>query len=75
MVSKNNKKLIQDKNRRNVHQRFALRKFNVGLASVLVGVAFSLYGGGQLVAHADTTASAQNGGGTNWIRDWFAEAD
>lgn len=62
MVSKNNKKLIQEKNRRNVHQRFALRKFNVGVASVLVGVAFSLYGGGQLVAHADTTAPAQNGG-------------
>lgn len=62
MVSKNNKKLIQDKNRRNVHQRFALRKFNVGVASVLVGVAFSLYGGGQLVANADTTASTPNGG-------------
>ena len=55
MVSKNNRKLIESKNRKNEKQRFGLRKLNVGVASVLLGVTFSVYGGGQLVAHADTT--------------------
>ncbi|WP_251575486.1 DUF1542 domain-containing protein [Limosilactobacillus agrestimuris] len=55
MVSKNNRKLIASKNRENEKQRFGLRKLNVGVASVLLGVTFSVYGGGQLVAHADTT--------------------
>lgn len=55
MVSKNNRKLIASKNRKNEKQRFGLRKLNVGVASVLLGVTFSVYGGGQLVAHADTT--------------------
>ena len=54
MVSKNNKKLIAEKNRRNEKQRFAIRKLNVGVASVLLGITFSIYGGGQVVAHADT---------------------
>ncbi len=54
MVSKNNKKLIAEKNRRNEKQRFAIRKLNVGVASVLLGITFSIYGGGQAVAHADT---------------------
>ena len=53
MVSKNNKKLIAEKNRRNEKQRFAIRKLNVGVASVLLGITFSIYGGGQVVAHAD----------------------
>ncbi len=61
MVSKNNRKLIAEKNRKNEKQRFALRKLNVGVASVLLGVTFSIYGGGQMVAHADTT---DNGGQT-----------
>lgn len=39
-------------------QRFALRKLNVGVASVLLGITFSVYGGGQLVAHADTTGAS-----------------
>ncbi|MCI2030911.1 DUF1542 domain-containing protein, partial [Limosilactobacillus sp.] len=64
MVSKNNRKLIADKNRRNEKQRFGLRKLNVGVASVLLGVTFSLYGGGQIVAHADTTPKA-NGNGSD----------
>ncbi|WP_242362194.1 DUF1542 domain-containing protein [Limosilactobacillus antri] len=55
MVSKNNKKLIAEQNRRNERQRFALRKLNVGVASVLLGITFSIYGGSQVVAHADTT--------------------
>lgn len=55
MVSKNNRKLIASKNRKNEKQCFGLRKLNVGVASVLLGVTFSVYGGGQLVAHADTT--------------------
>ncbi|MDE7040521.1 MAG: FIVAR domain-containing protein, partial [Limosilactobacillus sp.] len=55
MVSKNNKKLIAEKNRRNEKQRFAIRKLNIGVASVLLGITFSIYGGGQAVAHADTT--------------------
>ncbi|MCT3217566.1 DUF1542 domain-containing protein, partial [Limosilactobacillus reuteri] len=54
MVSKNNKKLIAEKNRRNEKQRFAIRKLNIGVASVLLGITFSIYGGGQVVAHADT---------------------
>ena len=54
MVSKNNKKLIAEKNRRNEKQRFAIRKLNIGVASVLLGITFSIYGGGQAVAHADT---------------------
>ncbi|MCC4332518.1 DUF1542 domain-containing protein [Limosilactobacillus reuteri] len=54
MVSKNNKKLIAEKNRRNEKQRFAIRKLNVGVASVLLGITFSIYGGGQVIAHADT---------------------
>ena len=58
MVSKNNHKLIAEKNRKNEKQRFALRKLNVGVASVLLGVTFSVYGGGQLVAHADTTTTS-----------------
>ena len=58
MVSKNNKKLIAEKNRRNEKQRFAIRKLNVGVASVLLGITFSIYGGGQLVAHADTTTTS-----------------
>ncbi|MBD5805603.1 DUF1542 domain-containing protein [Limosilactobacillus walteri] len=61
MVSKNNRKLIAEKNRKNEKQRFALRKLNVGVASVLLGVTFSIYGGGQMIAHADTT---DNGGQT-----------
>ncbi|PTV01877.1 beta strand repeat-containing protein, partial [Limosilactobacillus reuteri] len=61
MVSKNNKKLIAEKNRRNEKQRFAIRKLNVGVASVLLGITFSIYGGGQAVAHADTdTANASD---------------
>ncbi|MGN1283983.1 MAG: YSIRK-type signal peptide-containing protein, partial [Candidatus Limosilactobacillus intestinavium] len=64
MVSKNNKKLIAEKNRRKEKQRFALRKLTVGLASVLLGVTFSIYGGGQLIAHADTT-SVNNQEATN----------
>ncbi|MFR0537946.1 YSIRK-type signal peptide-containing protein [Limosilactobacillus reuteri subsp. suis] len=54
MASRNNKKLIAEKNRRNEKQRFAIRKLNVGVASVLLGITFSIYGGGQAVAHADT---------------------
>ena len=54
MVSKNNKKLIAEKNRRNEKQRFTIRKLNVGVASVLLGITFSIYGGGQVIAHADT---------------------
>lgn len=61
MVSKNNKKLIAEKNRRNEKQRFAIRKLNIGVASVLLGITFSIYGGGQAVAHADTdTANASD---------------
>lgn len=58
MVSKNNRQLIAEKNRKNEKQRFALRKLNVGVASVLLGITFSVYGGGQLVAHADTTSAS-----------------
>lgn len=62
MVSKNNHKLIAEKNRKNEKQRFALRKLNVGVASVLLGITFSIYGGGQMVAHADNTPA--QGAGT-----------
>ncbi len=54
-VSKKNKKLLDERRRENTKQRFALRKLNVGVASVLLGITFSVYGGSQLDAHADTT--------------------
>ncbi|MBB1078985.1 FIVAR domain-containing protein, partial [Limosilactobacillus sp. STM2_1] len=65
MVSKNNRKLIAEKNRKNEKQRFALRKLNVGVASVLLGITFSVYGGGQIVAHADTGNSVDHADTTN----------
>ncbi|MEY8442017.1 DUF1542 domain-containing protein, partial [Lactobacillaceae bacterium 24-114] len=59
MVSKNNKKLIAEKNRKNEKQRFGIRKLNVGVASVLLGLTFSIYGGSQVVAQADTIDNGQ----------------
>ncbi len=65
MVSKNNKKLIAEKNRRNEKQRFAIRKLNIGVASVLLGITFSIYGGGQAVAHADTANASDQVAASN----------
>ena len=73
MVSKNNKKLIAEKNRRNEKQRFTIRKLNVGVASVLLGITFSIYGGGQVIAHADTVNTsdqvAESDAGDNSLAD------
>ena len=44
MVSKNNRKLLIEKNREE-KQRFSIRKLSVGAASVLVGLTFSAYSG------------------------------
>ncbi|MBB1109754.1 DUF1542 domain-containing protein, partial [Limosilactobacillus sp. pH52_RY] len=78
MVSKNNKKLIAEKNRRNEKQRFAIRKLNIGVASVLLGITFSIYGGGQAVAHADTANAsdqvATSNTGDNSLADKSAVA-
>ncbi|MCR1903301.1 DUF1542 domain-containing protein [Lactobacillus taiwanensis] len=51
MVSKNNIE-VKNKKMRDEKQRFSIRKFSVGAASVLIGLSFSLYNGQQ--ASADT---------------------
>ncbi|WP_288320946.1 YSIRK-type signal peptide-containing protein, partial [uncultured Lactobacillus sp.] len=51
MVSKNNIEM-KYKKMRDEKQRFSIRKFSVGAASVLIGLSFSLYNGQQ--ASADT---------------------
>ena len=51
MVSKNNIEM-KYKKMRDEKQRFSIRKFSVGAASVLIGLSFSLYNGQQ--AFADT---------------------
>ena len=54
MVSKNNKKL-QTQKMEPSKQRFAIKKFSVGVASVLVGFTFAAYAGGAL---ADENATS-----------------
>lgn len=44
MLSKNNKKL-QAQKMEPKQQRFAIKKFTVGVASVLVGTTFAMYSG------------------------------
>lgn len=56
MVSKKNIKMIEEKSR-DEKQRFSIRKLSVGAASVLIGLAFTVYGG-QTV-QADTTEASQ----------------
>ena len=53
MLSKNNKKLQAQKPKQ---QRFAIKKFTVGVASVLVGTTFAMYSGAGNVS-ADETAT------------------
>ncbi|WP_276804188.1 DUF1542 domain-containing protein [Lactobacillus hominis] len=53
MVSKNNKKMLEEK-MRDEKQRFSIRKFSIGAASVLIGLSFMA--GGQSVS------AATNGG-------------
>jgi len=55
MLSKNNKKL-QAQKMEPKQQRFAIKKFTVGVASVLVGTTFAMYSGAGNVS-ADETAT------------------
>lgn len=55
MVSKNNQKLNNQHHANQTKQRWALRKYSVGVASVLLGT--TLFVGSATVAHADTTTS------------------
>ncbi len=55
MLSKNNKKL-QAQKMEPKQQRFAIKKFTVGVASVLVGTTFAMYSGAGNVS-ADETAA------------------
>lgn len=55
MLSKNNRQLINQMNAQQ-RQRFGLRKFTVGVASVLLGTTFFLSG----VANADTVSAQGN---------------
>lgn len=57
MLSKNNKKL-QAQKMEPKQQRFAIKKFTVGVASVLVGTTFALYLGAGSVS-ADETATQE----------------
>ena len=56
MVSKNNNHLYDEKMNRN-HFSFSLRKLNIGVASVLLGIGFGfgVVNHNETVAHADTT--------------------
>lgn len=58
MLSKNNKKL-QAQKMEPKQQRFAIKKFTVGVASVLVGTTFALYSGvGSVSANETATQEA-----------------
>lgn len=56
MVSKNNNHLYDEKMNR-THFSFSLRKLNIGVASVLLGIGFGfgVVNHNETVAHADTT--------------------
>lgn len=56
MISKNNHKLLEQRNAERIQQRWALRKYSVGVASVLLGTTIFL--GSSAVVHADTTSNA-----------------
>lgn len=56
MLSKNNKKL-QAQKMEPKQQRFAIKKFTVGVASVLIGTTFALYGGNSNVSADENAAS------------------
>ncbi|WGN90384.1 Rib/alpha-like domain-containing protein [Ligilactobacillus faecis] len=51
MLSKNNQKL-QSQKMRSKHQHFTIKKFTVGVASILIGTTFTTYTG-TTVGHAD----------------------
>lgn len=56
MVSKNNHRLVEQRNGERIKQRWALRKYSIGVASVLLGT--TIFFGSSAVAHADTTGDA-----------------
>ena len=55
MLSKNNKKLQTEKMEPK-RQRFAIKKFTVGVASVLIGTTFSIYAGTTMVSANENNA-------------------
>ncbi|WP_242368368.1 mucin-binding protein [Lactobacillus intestinalis] len=62
MSSKRNRNL--EKNLADEKQRFGIRKFSVGVASVLLGTSL-MFGAGSQVAHADTNSDGNGSGDAN----------
>ena len=67
MLSKNNKRLQAEKMEPK-HQRFAIKKFTVGVASVLIGTTFAINMGTKVVSADETTAQT-----TEVVGDSLAE--
>lgn len=70
MLSKKNKNLFTEKQMPK-QQHFALRKFSIGLASVLIGTSFQLLMGQNAKAADEApvnsvSSTAQNGGGSDF---------
>ncbi|PKZ84675.1 YSIRK-type signal peptide-containing protein [Lactobacillus crispatus] len=57
MISKNNKKLLDEKTR-DEKQRFSIRKLSIGAASVLIGLTFMAYGGQSVSAATESGSGA-----------------
>ena len=57
MISKNNKKLLDEKTR-DEKQRFSIRKLSIGAASVLIGLTFIAYGGQSVSAATESGSGA-----------------
>ena len=59
MFSKNNKKMIIQKEQEKINY-YGIKKFNVGTASVLIAAGFAFLGGGSALASNDASVSATN---------------
>ena len=57
MFSKNNKKMIIQKEQEKINY-YGIKKFNVGTASVLIAAGFAFLGGGSALASNDTAVNA-----------------
>ena len=59
MFSKNNKKMIIQKEQEKINY-YGIKKFNVGTASVLIAAGFAFLGGGSALASNDTPGTLIN---------------
>ena len=59
MYSKNNKKMIIQKEQEKINY-YGIKKFNVGTASVLIAAGFAFLGGGSALASNDASATITN---------------